>query len=72
MDQFDEAQALEERERDECIARATARRKGPGATHCVVCGEPIDEARREAMPSAIRCVECQDRRERWARVHRGR
>ena len=71
-DQLDEAQALEQRERDDCIARATGRTKGPGAEHCAVCGEPIDEARRKAMPSATRCVDCQESRERWARSHRGR
>ena len=71
-DQLDEAQALEERERDDCIARAAGQIKGHGATHCAVCGEPIDEARRKAMPSAIRCIDCQDSRERWSRSHRGR
>lgn len=71
-DQLDEAQALEQRERDDCIARAAGRIKGRGATHCVVCGEPIDEARRSAMPSATRCIDCQEGRERWDRSHRGR
>jgi phage/conjugal plasmid C-4 type zinc finger TraR family protein len=72
MDQLDEAQALEERERNECIERAAAQLKTVGAIHCVVCGEEIEPERRRAMPSATRCTECQDRRERWCRTHGGR
>lgn len=70
-DQLDDAQELEERERNDCIARTTGRITGQGATHCVVCGEPIDAARRKVMPSATRCVDCQERRERRRRLVRG-
>ena len=31
---------------------------GPGATHCLHCGDPIPEARRRAMPSARTCISC--------------
>lgn len=39
---------------------------------CVDCGREIPPARLEAMPEAVRCVECQRRLEGWHRqVHRG-
>ena len=37
---------------------------GEGATHCDECGEPIPEARRQALPSARTCVQCQSARDR--------
>lgn len=71
-DQLDEAQALEERERDAGIDRVVARLNGTGALYCASCGDEIDPARRAVMPSATRCTDCQDRRERWLRSARGR
>ncbi len=39
---------------------------------CVDCGREIPAERLEAMPEAVRCVECQRRLEGWHRqVHRG-
>ncbi|MTH95986.1 TraR/DksA C4-type zinc finger protein [Roseibium sp. RKSG952] len=38
--------------------------------YCEECGDEIEEARREAMPSATRCVLCQDIFERPGRVRR--
>lgn len=38
--------------------------------YCEECGDEIEEARREAMPSATRCVHCQDILERPGRVRR--
>ncbi|KPF68316.1 hypothetical protein IP69_11660 [Bosea sp. AAP35] len=32
---------------------------GPGEIHCQECGGEIPEARREAMPGARLCVDCQ-------------
>lgn len=37
---------------------------------CVDCGEAIPAARLQAQPFAIRCVACQERRERAAGTHR--
>jgi DnaK suppressor protein len=37
---------------------------------CADCGEAIAPARLQAQPFAIRCVACQERRERAAGVHR--
>lgn len=40
----------------------------PGATLCADCGEPIPEDRRKALPSAIRCVGCQEFAEKVGRA----
>jgi phage/conjugal plasmid C-4 type zinc finger TraR family protein len=45
-------------------ARDTA---GPTAYVCVDCGDDIPAARRAALPSCRRCVDCQERHERGAR-----
>jgi phage/conjugal plasmid C-4 type zinc finger TraR family protein len=34
--------------------------QGPGLTHCAECGEPIAEARRQAMPGVRLCLACQN------------
>ena len=36
---------------------------GEGAEHCIECGEPIPQARREALPGARTCVACQSGRD---------
>jgi phage/conjugal plasmid C-4 type zinc finger TraR family protein len=33
--------------------------RGPGRTHCEECGEPIPEARRQAVAGVKLCVPCQ-------------
>jgi DnaK suppressor protein len=35
--------------------------------NCEACGEPIDRARLDALPTARRCVSCQERSERTAK-----
>lgn len=35
-----------------------------GNTHCVDCDDEIEERRRHALPSATRCVTCQEKREK--------
>lgn len=32
---------------------------GPSLTHCEECGDPIPQARREALPGVRLCVPCQ-------------
>ncbi|WP_457587304.1 TraR/DksA C4-type zinc finger protein [Ensifer canadensis] len=49
-----------EQEKDAAIAAARAALTGPGLAHCEDCDRPISEARRQALPSATRCVVCQD------------
>ena len=45
----------------------SARRRmasGESRTHCVDCGEPIPERRREALPGVRKCVPCQSEDDR--------
>lgn len=56
---YDRADELAEGERESGINAASRALCGHGFTHCIECGEPIDGRRREALPSAKRCVECQ-------------
>lgn len=53
-----------EQERDAGIARARKSLTAQGSLECVGCGEDIDQERREALPSARRCLECQTKLER--------
>jgi phage/conjugal plasmid C-4 type zinc finger TraR family protein len=44
----------------DAVERARSRLpQGPGLTHCAECGEPIAEARRQAVPGVRLCVACQ-------------
>lgn len=63
-DDAERAQALDERIRAGGVALARARIQGEGADECEDCGGVIAPQRRAAMPSAKRCVDCQERRER--------
>lgn len=38
--------------------------QGPGAEHCVDCGEVIPEARRAALPGVRLCIACQEAADR--------
>ena len=49
-----------EQERDAGIAAASAALMCSGSDVCVRCGEEIEPERLEAMPSARRCVDCQN------------
>lgn len=48
-----------ERMRDAAIARIRSGLAEPGEDICVACDGEIPAARRAALPSADRCVECQ-------------
>ena len=37
---------------------------GPGLSHCADCGDEIHAARRAAMPTARRCIDCQSAHEK--------
>ena len=64
-DQLDEAQTLDEREREAIIARS---RRPPGGIahrpgvlrHCEDCGRAIPPERIAALPEALRCIDCQE------------
>lgn len=49
-----------EEEKEAAIAGARRALAGLGQADCEECGRPIGEARRKAIPSAIRCFACQD------------
>ena len=63
-DVVDEAAWLTETERSEGVRRVQAALAEEGADECIGCGEPIEPARRAALPSARRCTGCQERVER--------
>lgn len=75
-DAIDHAGELEQRERDESLARQAARaaeHEKPfeieGRRVCLDCFEPIALKRLKANPAAVRCTECQQLQDR--RVQRG-
>ncbi len=46
---------------DEAVQRARARLpEGPGRLECEECGDPIPEARRQALPGVRLCVACRE------------
>jgi phage/conjugal plasmid C-4 type zinc finger TraR family protein len=50
-----------QRQQDELrVARIRASLDGEGDVICRDCGDPIEEERRKAMPSATRCFPCQN------------
>lgn len=58
------AEANVRRECDAGIARIRAELQAEGEDLCVVCDEPIEAARKAALPSAERCISCQIDHER--------
>ncbi|TCP13766.1 TraR/DksA family transcriptional regulator [Crenobacter luteus] len=59
-DIYDRAQELEQRQREEALARQAGRqRAGAGLSHCEDCGDEIPQQRREKVPGCTRCVSCQ-------------
>jgi len=53
-----------EQEREAGIAAARKPLKQTGTLNCVGCGDEIEAERRAALPSARRCVDCQERLEK--------
>lgn len=64
---MEHALAAVDAERDRVVARIRSKMVLKGDEYCQDCGDPIDVARRMALPSATRCVECQDAHERQRR-----
>ncbi len=56
---FDLAALRSEQEREAAIAVASLALSTTGAPVCVGCESEIRTERRQALPSAIRCVNCQ-------------
>lgn len=63
-DPFDAAQALEEMDREGAVEAARRPLSAHGLMTCEDCGAEIPAARRQALPSARRCVRCQTSFER--------
>lgn len=70
-DDFDEAQRREDLHRhlgiDAARRQAAATLHGEGADDCEGCGEPIPKARKQILPGATRCAQCQSLFERHVR-----
>jgi phage/conjugal plasmid C-4 type zinc finger TraR family protein len=64
---IEQAEAMVQAERDKAIADVRAKLAEPGSEDCEDCGEEIPKQRRDAMPSARRCADCESRRERAAK-----
>jgi phage/conjugal plasmid C-4 type zinc finger TraR family protein len=60
MDQFDQAQELDARFRQQALAlqKRISAYKGETRTNCIDCGEPIPELRRQILPGCILCIGC--------------
>ncbi|MBM2883182.1 MULTISPECIES: TraR/DksA family transcriptional regulator [Chromobacterium] len=60
-DFYDRAQELEQRQREEALARQFAHlTHGASLSHCEDCAEPIPEARQRIVAGCTRCVQCQE------------
>lgn len=69
MDEFDRAQELEQRQRDQAISRARHRKRETPRMHdgvrvCIDCDDPVEPARIALLPDAARCISCQTDHER--------
>lgn len=62
------AEATVQRETDEEIARIRAELAEEGEDFCIDCDDAIDPRRKAAMPSAERCIHCQQAYERSQRA----
>lgn len=58
-DEADRAQDLRAAYERAAIQSARRQMDGEGSSHCVDCDEEIPVRRREKVPNAVRCVECQ-------------
>jgi phage/conjugal plasmid C-4 type zinc finger TraR family protein len=64
------AEANVSRECESAIARIRAHLAEEGEDVCIDCDEPIGAARKAALPSAERCIDCQNLFERMLRGSR--
>lgn len=70
MDIADQASDRETADREFALAAQRAcRPAGRSASHCSDCGEPIPEARQQAVPGVTLCVDCQTVQEHQGRKH---
>ena len=60
---IDQANELEELQREAAIAKCRINHSAVSATHCRDCGEEIPERRRELVAGCLRCSDCQEEEE---------
>lgn len=61
MDIIDKANELAEEQRNEAIRKARSKvANDKSRTHCIICDEPIPEARRQAVAGCKTCIDCQE------------
>lgn len=60
---IDQANELEDLQREAAIARHRINHAAVSATHCCDCEEEIPEQRREVVAGCQRCAECQEEEE---------
>jgi phage/conjugal plasmid C-4 type zinc finger TraR family protein len=61
---LEQAARLEQTQRDTSVRSAQRQLGRKGQPDCAGCGEAIPPQRRTAVPSAIRCIQCQSAFER--------
>lgn len=69
VDDFDRASEVEAQFQAASLAKhrqqhPTFAGTSPQARNCIDCGFPIPAVRLDALPGAVRCVDCQQQRER--------
>lgn len=64
MDNFDRAQELDARYRQQALEQRQVKPKGDSRSYCLDCEAPIPQKRQEYIPGVLRCVECQEAFER--------
>ena len=62
--EVESAELAVEQDRDRAVSRIRKDLEVEGEIDCRDCDDPIDVARRMALPSATRCLECQQAHER--------
>lgn len=67
--QIEAAEAMVSREAASQVARIRAELAEQGEEICIDCDDPIGKARKLALPSAERCIDCQIV---WERKNRAR
>ncbi|HDE1562538.1 TPA: TraR/DksA family transcriptional regulator [Klebsiella pneumoniae] len=60
---IDQANELEELQREAAIAKCRINHNAVSATHCRDCGEEIPDRRRELVAGCLRCADCQEEEE---------
>lgn len=57
---------------EDAVQRARSQlTRGESLSHCEECGEPIPQARRQALPGVRLCIACQGERDREQAVFSG-